>query len=87
MTSTQKELPQYKAVNPNSTNRRENLRHARDKTPDTHNRRTFKFETRVTFKMNVPASDDPRSAIVKILKELVAELNQIDSDSDSDILP
>ena len=31
--------------------------------------------------MNVAASDDLRSAIVKILKELLRELNQIDSDS------
>ena len=35
----------------------------------------------VIFKMNVPASDNLRSTIVQIFKELLRELNQIDSDS------
>ena len=73
----------YKAVNANSKNRRQCIRTNQlqgEKTPEATNRTNYihKYNTRLTWKMNVPASDDPISKVKEITQEYLRELSQID---------
>ena len=73
-----KDQSQWKTINPSSKNRRERNR---DKTPESNNRNQYEhhYYTRVTFKMEVKASDDPIAIIRQIVKEFLREINQIDN--------
>jgi hypothetical protein len=80
----------HKRVNHKSTNRRQCNR-ANDEqsrsTPDRNNLnlRKHSFSTRLTLKMNCPASDDTESMLINILNQFIGEL--ISADSTSALLP
>jgi hypothetical protein len=81
---------QHKRVNHKSTNRRQcnrtNDEQSRS-TPDRNNLtlRKHAFSTRLTLKMNCPASDDAESMLINILNQFIGEL--ISADSTSALLP
>ena len=72
----------YKVVNDRSRNRRiSNAKSSRSKTPDKTNCTPpqHTYNTRVTFKMNIKPTVDPVATIKSLIKELLREMNQLDS--------
>ena len=75
----------YKKVNWESANRRQNPRAEPDyyegPAKESVNKTLGKFEykTRVTVKLNIPATDDPKNAILNNIRELLMELSRADN--------
>jgi hypothetical protein len=80
----------HKKVNPNSTNRRQCKRASDDlsrSTPDRNNlsQRKHAHSTRLTLKINIPASGDPEEKIISIFSQFVGEL--VSADPSAAVLP
>ena len=77
----------YKKVDSTSANRRLCSRGPSslqlESTPDRNNRvlGSFNYRTRVTVKLNIEASEDPKEAIMNVLQEFFDELQNVDAGS------
>ena len=81
-------LPEaWKMVNSKSSNRRQFNPEGRDTTPDRANRTLLQFpnKTRITLKLQVPASERPHQEVTKTVKAIFKEI--LKADRDAAILP
>ena len=75
--------PRFKSVNANSRNRRKCIRvqqmNQGDTTPESNNRtiHVHKYETRVTWKLAITASEEPIKKVKEVVLEFLKELSQI----------
>ena len=74
----------FKVVNNNSRNRRKSIwadsLNNSEKTPESNNRTTYvhQFNTRMTLKLTVKASEDPMAKVKETIQEFLKEITQID---------